>query len=302
MLRAAVESLFAQKDLAVPVELIVVDNDAHRSAEKIVEDLAQRGPLPVRYFCEVRAGISYARNAGVARSRGRYLAFLDDDEVACPNWLAALHSTAKSFGADIVVGPVVPRFVDAAPIPHYAERVYNRDAKVPTGTPVVWFKIGNALLHRRRCLAAEVPFDPRFGLSGGEDTILVAGLWERGRRLVWCAEAVVTEHIPEEKVAPAYLLRRAFRTGQTTAYVPATFARPKWGSVARWMVIGAGQACLYGPWSIVLRLLGLEAWLAAMATAASGLGKVLWHPSLHIRNYRLVMGVRKRSPAQPRSS
>jgi succinoglycan biosynthesis protein ExoM len=273
MLRAAVESLLAQEGLAVPAEVVVVDNDAHRSAEQIVQDLAQRGPLPVRYFCEVRAGISHARNAGVAASRGRYVAFLDDDEVACPRWLAALLWTAKRFDADIVVGPVVPRFADAAPIPRYAERAYNRDANVPTGEPVAWFKIGNALLHRARCLSADVPFDPRFGLSGGEDTILIAGLREQGRRLVWCAEAVVTEEIPEEKVAPAYLLRRAFRAGQTTAYLPATFARPKWGTVARRMAIGAGQACLYGPWSLFLRLLGREAWLAAMATAASGRGR-----------------------------
>ena len=288
MLQGAVESVLAQKGLTDPVEVIVVDNDPQRSAEHVVENLAQPGLPSVRYLCEARAGISHARNAGVAASRGRYIAFLDDDEVACPRWLAALHATAEAFDADIVVGPVVPRFADTAPISRYAARKYNRDAKVATGSPVAWFKIGNALLHRGRCFAAAVPFDLRFGLSGGEDTILMAGLREQGRRLVWCAEAVVTENIPEDKVAPAYLLRRAFRAGQTTAYVPTTFARPKWGAVVRWMVIGAAQVCIFGPWSLVLRLLGREAWLPAAAAAASGLGKLLWLPSLHIRNYQRV--------------
>ncbi len=121
--------------------------------------------------------------------------------------------------------------------------------------------IGNSLLRRDRCLAAAVPFDPQLGLSGGEDTIFLARLRERGRRIVWCAEAAVTEDIPEDKLAPGYLLRRAFRTGQTTAFLPSALAHPRWSAVLRWMLIGAVQVCIYGAWSIALRLLGRDAWL-----------------------------------------
>jgi hypothetical protein len=98
---------------------------------------------------------------------------------------------------------------------------------------------------------------------------------------------VVTEDIPVDKLAPAYLLRRAFRSGQTTAFLPSALAHPRWGAVLRWMLIGAAQVCVYGTWSIALRLFGRDAWLGAMAKAASGLGKVMWPPALHIRNYQL---------------
>ena len=286
MFRRSVESVLSQEDIGHAVEVVVVDNDPARSAEAVVADLAQQARVPLRYIGEARAGISHARNAGVAASRGRHIAFLDDDEVAGPNWLAALLSAAEAFQADIVVGPVVPRF--AAPVSSYAAGIYNRNAAAATGESVIWSGIGNALLHRDRCLSDSAPFDLRFGLSGGEDAILMARLRERGRRLVWCAEAVVTEDIPAEKATPGYLLRRAFRAGQTTAYVPAALVRPQWGAVIRWMAIGAGQACLFGPWGLLLRFLGREAWLPAAAKAASGLGKVLWHPSLHLRNYQLA--------------
>ena len=287
LLEASVKSVLAQRHLSVSVEIVVIDNDPERSAEQLVSNLARREVFAVRYVSEPRPGISHARNTGVAASSGRYVAFLDDDEVADPEWLSSFLSTAQSHAADIVVGPVRPRYPPAITVPRYAQRIYDKDARLPTGQRVKWSCIANAFLLRDRCLSAAVPFDPKLGLSGGEDCLLFARLEEQGKRCVWCAEAAVTETIPAEKLRPAYLLRRAFRMGQTTAYVPSALAFPQWLTVVRWMAIGAAQACIYGPWGIVLRLTGREDWLWAMTKAASGLGKVFWHPALHIQNYRL---------------
>jgi succinoglycan biosynthesis protein ExoM len=288
LLPAALESLLSQRDLTFAVEVIVVDNDPQCSARQLVMLLAESAPLSLRYVAEPRAGISHARNAGVAAAAGRYVAFLDDDEAASPRWLANLLATAQRCQADIVVGPVLPLYPKDIAVPHYARRIYHKDARLQTGAPVRWTSTGNALLRRDRCLAMTTPFDPRLGLSGGEDSCLFAILRERGRRFVWCAEATVTEVIPPAKLRPGYLIRRAFRGGQTTAYVPSMLSRPQWRSVLRWMTIGAAQVCVYAPWSIFLVLVRREEWLTAMAKAASGLGKVLWHPALHIRNYRLT--------------
>src|SRR5262249_32670617 len=158
--------------------------------------IASNSPLPVRYLCEPRAGISHARNAAVAAASCRYLAFLDDDEEASPHWLASMRAAAGQYNADIVVGPVRPRFPQAGDVPDYAKRIYNRDALVATGTIIQWAGIGNSLLDRERCFATSTPFDPRFGLSGGEDAIFLARLHSEGRRCVWCAEGSVTEMIP----------------------------------------------------------------------------------------------------------
>jgi len=295
LLRRAIESVLAQQGLGVRMEIVVIDNDPARSAARVVADLTGSAICSLRYLCEPRPGISHARNAGVAAAGGAHIAFLDDDEAASPLWLTSLLSTMGDHGADIVVGPVRPRFPPGMAVSSYARRVYERDATAPTGQEVEWSGIGNALLRRDRCLAAAVPFDPKLGLSGGEDTIFLARLREEGRRIIWCAEAAVTEVIPGDKLAPGYLLRRAFRTGQTTAFLPSALAHPRWSAVLRWMLIGAMQLCIYGAWSIALRLLGRDAWLSTMAKAASGLGKVMWHPALHIRNYQL--GVSRKQAA-----
>jgi succinoglycan biosynthesis protein ExoM len=295
LLRAAVESVLSQRLLTATYEVVVVDNDPERSAEKAISSLTRSAPVVVRYVGEPRAGISHARNAGVTAAEGQYIAFLDDDEVAGPEWLSKLISTMRRCQADIVVGPVRPLFPRGVAIPKYAQKIYDSDARVPTGEPVKWASIGNALLLRDRCLAAAEPFDPKLGLSGGEDAVLFGLLRELGRRCVWCAEAAVTETIPLEKLRPAYLLRRALRGGQTTAYVPSALMHPQWLFVLRWMVIGATQVCLFGPLGIMLRLAGREEWLSAMAKAASGLGKVFWPRALHVRNYQINLSLKTAS-------
>jgi succinoglycan biosynthesis protein ExoM len=287
LLRAAIGSVLTQRGLSTTVEVVVVDNDPERSAEQSFFRVARNAVLPTRYVNEPRAGISHARNAGVAASSGRYVAFLDDDEIAGPNWLSSLLSTAHEHMADIVIGPVQPCYPLGVPVPSCAPRFYNKDARLPTGQVVRWFSIGNSILLRERCLARTAPFDPTLGLSGGEDSLLLARLFEEGRRCVWCSEAVVTETIPSERLRPFYLLRRALRHGQTTAYLPSALAHPQWWAVLRWMAIGAAQVCVFAPWGIALLLFGREEWLSEMVKAASGLGKVFWHPALHIRNYRL---------------
>ena len=71
----------------VTVEIVVVDNDPAASAAPILAGW-RATPHVLRAFGEPRANVSHARNRGVAESRGRWLAFIDDDEVADENWIA----------------------------------------------------------------------------------------------------------------------------------------------------------------------------------------------------------------------
>ncbi|MGE5272129.1 MAG: glycosyltransferase family 2 protein [Thiohalocapsa sp.] len=289
MLERAVDSCLAQQGVDVPFEIVVVDNDPAGSARPVIERLAARSAVPVRYLAEPRPGISHARNTGIANAAGRHLAFMDDDEEADPGWLAALIGTMRRYGGDVVKGPVLPRLEDCNP---YARKIYTRDARVPTGTVLADATgTGNALFDRERCFAGNpTPFDPFLGLAGGGDTLFFRQLLRAGRKIVWCAEAVVRETVPPDRVLPRYVLRRRFRHGQVTTFVRMAAQPAQPAQVALWMAIGAAQMLLYAPAGALLWALKNERWLAMMGQAASGVGKVLWHPKMHLRLYRRASG------------
>src|SRR3984957_976816 len=285
-LARAIDSVLAQEGVQTPFEILVVDNDPDGSAEPIVRVIAAQSPAPIRYVREARPGISHARNTGVAHAAGRYLAFLDDDEEADPQWLAHFFEALQRFGADAVVGPVLPHFPANAEIDAYRRRVYTRDARVPTGTPLLRWNIGNSIFDKARCFVTAEPFLPRLGRTGGEDTVFLRQLTRRGCKMVWCGEAIAWESVPADRLEADYLLRRAFRGAQTTTFV-CTIVRPReLGRALRLMAAGCVQLALYGPAALALKAMNHERWLPVMAKAVGGLGKLLWHPSLHLRMYR----------------
>jgi GT2 family glycosyltransferase len=76
--REAVDSVLAQS--RSDFEVIVVDDG---STDETSRELAKIGS-PLRLFTRARTGVSAARNFGVRQARGRYVAFLDSDDL----WLA----------------------------------------------------------------------------------------------------------------------------------------------------------------------------------------------------------------------
>jgi succinoglycan biosynthesis protein ExoM len=286
LLARSVRGCLAQRGVEFSFEIVVVDNDPAGSAEPIVREIAATASARIRYVNERRPGISHARNTGVAAAAGRYLVFLDDDEEPAPDWLASFVATIRESGADLIVGPVYPRFA-VGDADAYRRRKYTRDAGVPTGTRLArWGGIGNTILDKSRCFAGDEPFDPALGLTGGEDTMFLHQLLSGGRTLVWCAEAAVYETVPADRLDPKYLLRRAFRGGQGVTFMCAAASPPQPLRALRMMAIGGAQFVVYGMAALALRLLRRGDWLPLMDKAASGLGKMLWHPKLNPQLYR----------------
>jgi succinoglycan biosynthesis protein ExoM len=217
----------------VTLGVIVVDNDPAGTAREAVNNAATAG-LSVRYFLQPKKNIALTRNMGVANTTGEYIAFIDDDEYAEQDWLKNLYETLHKYQAEVVFGPVIGMLPDDAPM-WVREGEFFKRASLPTGaTEKIEGATNNAFLRAARVREDNILFNPKYGLTGGEDTDFFLRLRAAGAKLVWCNEAVVREIVPPDRMTVGWLVRRAFRGGQMFAEI--CVKHPGWLSRIRWVV------------------------------------------------------------------
>ena len=86
-------------------EVIVVDDGSSTSLEALVA--SSRNRLDIKLITQKNAGPASARNLGAMNAKGEYLAFIDDDCIASPNWLKALADTLTENPARLVGGHTI---------------------------------------------------------------------------------------------------------------------------------------------------------------------------------------------------
>jgi succinoglycan biosynthesis protein ExoM len=213
MLRACLDSLIAQ----VPPEgwsvaLIVVENDDGPRCFDIVGEVKKSAPYPVEYVNERELGIPFARNAAIEASRAlgaEWVAFIDDDEVAEPDWLVRLCGRAEQDGVDAIQGP--SRYVYPPGTPDWLPR--RPLARRENGQVLRTASTNNVMF--RRTLTEEaglgLRFDTSFRFTGGSDSDFFNRATQRGARIVWEQSAVVSEIVPQSRLRLSWQLKRAFR-------------------------------------------------------------------------------------------
>ena len=207
--------------------VVVVDNDPSASAHEVAATYAGGR---VSYHVEARAGISAARNRVLDETRSMdLLVFIDDDETPHDLWLVKLLETHDVWNADLVAGPVVSQ-ADGVMSPFVTAGAFldrSHRAGLRTGDPILRAATNNLLLDLRKVRAAELRFDDRFGLGGGEDSMFTGSLARAGARLVWCAEAVVTDHVPPDRLTARYVVGRAYSMSNAAALVELGLCRSR---------------------------------------------------------------------------
>jgi glycosyltransferase involved in cell wall biosynthesis len=84
LLVEALNSVLGQKDLREKIEVIVVDDGSTDNTAQALAPLAGK----IDYIRREHAGVSAARNLGIMRSHGEWIAFLDSDDLWLPKKLS----------------------------------------------------------------------------------------------------------------------------------------------------------------------------------------------------------------------
>ncbi len=99
-LRPAIDSVLDQS--LKEIELICIDDGSTDSSFELIKEY-QKQDERIRIVTETNAGPALARNNGIKRARGEYLAFLDADDFFEPDLLEQLYNAAKERDLDIAI-------------------------------------------------------------------------------------------------------------------------------------------------------------------------------------------------------
>ena len=97
-LREALGSVIAQT--FADWECLCVDDGSKDGSGVLLDEIAADEPR-IRVFHCSNGGTSVARNFALTRARGRYIAFLDEDDVYHPRMLETLYAVAEDTTADV---------------------------------------------------------------------------------------------------------------------------------------------------------------------------------------------------------
>jgi GT2 family glycosyltransferase len=183
-----VSALEAQTLARDRFDVIIVDNASPDDTTEQLRALAASTPLHLRHLVERRPGPAATRNTGWRASTAPLLAFIDDDCVPEPRWLAA---GLAALAADPGIG-VVQGCTDRPEGTQLGDWTLWRQIREPTP----WFE-GCNIFYRRDALEAAGGFDEEIRYYT-EDTSLgwsvMAHGWKRGY-----AEDAVAIHDVEER-------------------------------------------------------------------------------------------------------
>lgn len=191
------------------VSVVVIDNDVTNKLQSRLEVFAKDFDYPLTYVHAPEKNISVARNAALKAADTRWLLFIDDDEIADPDWLSCIMQACKH--AVAVIGTC--ETIYAPEYPDWLSRCdfhSNRPkAKVENAYT------SNALLNLDFIREHNLVFRLDLGRTGGEDTVFFRQVHELGGIIIACPEAVVYEPLTPQRASMEWVKIRKYRAGQT---------------------------------------------------------------------------------------
>lgn len=213
LLRKLIQSLFEQKGIEdVILEIVIVDNDIEKSGKEIVERFSNTPSIYISYYSQPVQNISLTRNMALEKSSGQYLAIIDDDETADQFWIRNLIDTLLKFEADAVFGYVIPIFdSDIAQWKQKREIYFLPVGK--TGDRPLFHYTTNCMVKADKIKKFKLRFDPKYGLTGGEDSVFFNLLSKYEAKYVVCREAISYEVVPRYRTELKFICSRYFQKG-----------------------------------------------------------------------------------------
>jgi glycosyltransferase involved in cell wall biosynthesis len=221
-------------------EIIIVDNASSDTTKEHVCSLARQNS-GIKYIFEPVLGLSSARNTGIGAAKGRYIAYLDDDAVAEPGWLAQIAFAFEAGGPEVgcVAGKVSP--IWGAPRPPWLhDALLSYIGAIDYAPQPIWLHdyqpaFGCNAAFPRDALIRVGGFSTTLGRRGAsllsnEEILLQRQLKRLGYRTYYDPQMAVRHHIHADRLLKSWFRRRAYWQGVSDAFLenqlePMTYSR-----------------------------------------------------------------------------
>ena len=85
------------------IEILVINDGSTDNSQKIIEFFQSKFPQKIKTFAKENGGLSDARNFGIDRATGEFLAFVDSDDYVSATMMEEMYGLAKKHEAEIVI-------------------------------------------------------------------------------------------------------------------------------------------------------------------------------------------------------
>ncbi|MFB2895272.1 hormogonium polysaccharide biosynthesis glycosyltransferase HpsE [Aerosakkonemataceae cyanobacterium BLCC-F50] len=209
-------------------EILVIDNNSTDRTKKVVEEYQQNWPqaYPLKYIFEPQQGLAFARQRAVEEATGKFIGFLDDDNLPAPEWIAQAYTFGQKNDRVGAYGSRIYGEFEVSP-PENFERIAPLLAITNRGSePLIYepqkkvLPPGAGLVVRRQAWLENVPKQLILGPKGdnqvsqrGEDLESLLYIQKAGWELWYNPKMCIYHRIPRQRLEKEYLIKICRETG-----------------------------------------------------------------------------------------
>lgn len=205
-------------------EVLVINNNSTDGTQELTEEFAGWHEN-FRVINEPKQGLSHARNRGWKEARGEYIAYMDDDAKAAPEWCEKiLHSFRTVEPKPVAVGGKILPWYRVEPPQWFSDELEIRSWGEDIGylqPPRRNFGFsGSNMAFTKDILGNYGGFSTQLGMVGGkmrfgEELDLFLRIADR-QKLYWYDPNIIVYHfVPKRNISIIYQIKRAFLSART---------------------------------------------------------------------------------------
>lgn len=211
-LPTALESLKNQTIESRAYEIVVINNNSTDTTEVLCLAFQKANPnLNFKYVIEPKQGLSHARNTGIEVASGKYIAFIDDDAIADPNYAKSIAKAFETYpDYDALGGKITPIYESITELKWLSKYLWGMVAKVDNGDKIEPFTkkypAGCNMVFRKEVFSTIGNFNPNLA-NRCDDRFIFSQMKNFGKKTLYYPTASVNHFIPDDRITEEGIVR-----------------------------------------------------------------------------------------------